>query len=113
LSGVRLDSGDLLGLSKKVRIILDKKGLNYVKIFASGNLDEYRIEELLENDAKIDAFGVGTRMGTSHDKPSVDVVYKLCGRMDKNGKFIPRYHSLDLDSLFSKEQEENDTVQKE
>lgn len=89
LSGVRLDSGDLLGLSKKVRIILDKRGLNYVKIFASGDLDEYKIEELLKNNAKIDAFGVGTRMGTSYDKPSVDVVYKLCERVDKTGKFIP------------------------
>lgn len=89
LSGVRLDSGDLLSLSKKVRIILDEKGLNYVKIFASGDLDEYEIKELLDNDAKIDAFGVGTRMGTSHDKPSVDVVYKLCERMGKTGEFIP------------------------
>ena len=89
LSGVRLDSGDLLSLSRKVRVLLDKKGLDYVKIFASGDLDEFKIKELLDNNAKIDAFGVGTRMGTSHDKPSVDVVYKLCERMDNTGKFIP------------------------
>jgi nicotinate phosphoribosyltransferase len=60
-----------------------------VKIFASGDLDEYKIEDLLKKGAKIDAFGVGTRMGTSYDKPSVDVVYKLCERTDKTGKFVP------------------------
>jgi nicotinate phosphoribosyltransferase len=89
LRGVRLDSGDLLSLSKKVRALLDEKGLEHVKIFVSGDLDEYKIEELLEKGAKIDAFGVGTRMGTSYDKPSVDVVYKLCERTDETGKFVP------------------------
>jgi len=77
LGGVRLDSGDLAEISKKVRQMLDKNGLEYVDIFASGDLDEYRIEELLKKGAKIDAFGVGTRMGTSSDRPSVDVIYKL------------------------------------
>ncbi len=89
LGGVRLDSGDLAEISKQVRKLLDKKDLKYVKIFASGDLDEFKIAELLENDAKIDAFGVGTKMGTSADKPYVDVIYKLCETMSEQGKFSP------------------------
>jgi nicotinate phosphoribosyltransferase len=88
LNAVRLDSGDLLSLSKKVRHILDGHGLNYVEIFASGDLDEYAIEELVVKGAKIDAFGVGTRMSTSYDRPYVDVVYKLSGKVE-NGVFVP------------------------
>jgi nicotinate phosphoribosyltransferase len=89
LGGVRLDSGDLAEISKKVSELLDQNGLNYVKVFASGDLDEYKIEELLKKGAKIDAFGVGTRMGTSADRPYVDVIYKLCEKMDENGGFLP------------------------
>jgi len=89
LSGVRIDSGDLTETSKKVRALLDEKGLNYVKIFASGDLDEYKIEELLNKGAKIDSFGVGTRMSTSEDRPYVDIIYKLCERTDKAGKSVP------------------------
>jgi len=89
LSGVRIDSGDLVEISKKVRALLDEKGLNYVKIFASGDLDEYKIESLLSKGAKIDAFGVGTRMSTSEDRPYVDIIYKLSEKMDKTGKFVP------------------------
>jgi nicotinate phosphoribosyltransferase len=89
LDGVRLDSGDLNKISKKVRKLLDKKGLRYVKIFASGDLDEFKVAELLKNDAKIDSFGVGTKMGTSADKPYVDVIYKLCETMNENGNFSP------------------------
>lgn len=89
LSGVRIDSGNLIDISKKVREILDEKGLNYVKIFASGDLDEYKIEELLLKGAKIDSFGVGTRMSTSEDRPYVDIIYKLSEKMGKNGKFTP------------------------
>jgi len=88
LGGVRLDSGDLTEISKKVRKLLVAKGLRYVKIFASGDLDEFKIEELLKNGAEIDAFGVGTKLGTSADKPYVDVIYKLCETMN-NGKFSP------------------------
>jgi nicotinate phosphoribosyltransferase len=88
LSAVRLDSGDLLALSRKVRRILDHCGLDYVKIFASGDLDEYAIEELVRGGAKIDAFGVGTRMSTSYDRPYVDVVYKLSGKIER-GVFVP------------------------
>jgi len=89
LSGVRLDSGDLAEISKKVRELLDAKGLKYVKIFASGDLDEFKIDALLKKGAKIDAFGVGTKMGTSADKPYVDVIYKLCETMNDDGGFAP------------------------
>ena len=88
LSGVRLDSGDLVNLSIKVRRILDAHGLQYVKIFASGDLDEYAIEDLMKKGARIDAFGVGTRMSTSYDRPYVDVVYKLSGKVER-GVFVP------------------------
>ena len=89
LGGVRLDSGDLAQTSKKVRKILDDQGLDYVKIFASGDLDEFKIEELLGKGAKIDSFGVGTKMGTSADRPYLDVIYKLCETMMADGSFSP------------------------
>jgi nicotinate phosphoribosyltransferase len=89
LGGVRLDSGDLTQTSKKIRKILDDQGLEYVKIFASGDLDEFKIEELLSEDARIDAFGVGTKMGTSADRPYLDVIYKLCETMTSDGGFSP------------------------
>lgn len=88
LNAVRLDSGNLLEISKKVRRVLDQHDLQYVKIFASGDLDEYVIEELLRKGARIDAFGVGTRMSTSVDRPYVDVVYKLSGKVE-HGVFVP------------------------
>lgn len=89
LDGVRLDSGDLAETSKKVRALLDAQGLGYVKVFASGDLDEYRITELLAKGAKIDAFGVGTKMGTSADHPYTDVIYKLSETTNGSGEFSP------------------------
>ena len=89
LSGVRLDSGDLAKTSKKVREILDKQNLQYVTIFVSGDLDEYKIAELLAEKAPIDGFGVGTKMGTSTDYPYIDVIYKLSEVADKQGHFSP------------------------
>lgn len=77
LSAVRLDSGDLLDLSRVVRGMLDQAGFRQVQIFASGGLDEYAIHELLVAGAPIDAFGVGTRMTTSSDAPALDMAYKL------------------------------------
>jgi nicotinate phosphoribosyltransferase len=74
---VRLDSGDLETLAPEVRRILDEGGLTDVQIFASGDLDEYRIAELMAAGTPIDAFGVGTQLGTSGDAPYVGVVYKL------------------------------------
>ena len=88
LKAVRIDSGNLVVISKKIRAILDKHGLNYVKIFATGDLDECKVASLIKNGAQIDSFGVGTRMSTSNDRPYVDVVYKLAGKEEK-GKFIP------------------------
>ncbi len=89
LGGVRLDSGDLTQDSMKVRKILDEQGLSYVKIFASGDLDEFKIHELLTSGAQIDSFGVGTKMGTSADRPYLDVIYKLCETMAADGSFLP------------------------
>jgi nicotinate phosphoribosyltransferase len=89
LRGVRIDSGDLVTISREVRRILNENGLSYAQIFASGDLDEYKIEELLSKGAEIDAFGVGTKMGTSADRPYVDIIYKLCERANEKGEFIP------------------------
>jgi nicotinate phosphoribosyltransferase len=74
---VRLDSGDLNRLSVAVRQILDDGGLNEVEIFASGDLDEYQIGRLVAAGAPIDAFGVGTQLGTGGDASHLGVVYKL------------------------------------
>jgi nicotinate phosphoribosyltransferase len=89
LGGVRLDSGDLAETSKKIRKILDENDLGYVKIFVSGDLDEFRIAELLSKGAKIDSFGVGTKMGTSSDRPYLDVIYKLCETMTAPDVYSP------------------------
>ena len=75
--GVRLDSGDLVADSIWVRRRLDEVGWNSVQVFASGDLDEDRIEELLRNGARIDGFGVGTALVTSSDAPTLGVIYKL------------------------------------
>jgi nicotinate phosphoribosyltransferase len=75
--GVRLDSGDILADSIWVRERLDRAGWNGVQIFASGDLDEDRIASLLEDGARLDAFGVGTSLVTSADAPHLNVIYKL------------------------------------
>jgi len=77
IRGVRLDSGDLAALSHSVRKILDEGGLPQATIFASGNLDEYRLRDLLAAGSPIDGFGVGTSLVTSSDAPFLDAVYKL------------------------------------
>ena len=77
LRAVRLDSGDLLGLSRDVRRVLDEAGLDYVRVLVSGGLDEFQVEELVQAGAPIDAFGVGTRMAVSGDAPWLDMAYKL------------------------------------
>lgn len=76
-TAVRLDSGDLLDLSRRARAKLDGAGLARVQIFASGGLDEYAIAGLVGAGAPIDAFGVGTHLGVSSDRPDLDMVYKL------------------------------------
>jgi nicotinate phosphoribosyltransferase len=105
LGGVRLDSGDLAEESVKVRGILDSHGLSYVKIFVSGDLDEFKIEELLASEAKIDSFGVGTKMGTSADRPYLDLIYKLSETTAPNGKANPIMKlSKDKNTLPAKKQ---------
>jgi nicotinate phosphoribosyltransferase len=77
LWGVRLDSGNLVELAPAVRKILDDAGLRDAKIFATGDLNEYKIHELIAAQAPIDVFGVGTELSTSGDAPSLGVVYKM------------------------------------
>lgn len=77
IQAVRIDSGDLSDHARRVRRILDEGRLGAVHIFASGNLDEYKLQELIASAAPIDGFGVGTRMNTSADRPYLDCAYKL------------------------------------
>jgi nicotinate phosphoribosyltransferase len=77
IRGVRLDSGDLVALSRKVRGILDAGGLRDVTIFASGGLDEDQLAAFARQDAPIDGLGIGTSLTTSSDLPALDCVYKL------------------------------------
>jgi len=77
LTGVRIDSGDLAHLARSVRKILDDAGLVDTSIFLSGDLDEHRIAELVNDGVPVDAFGVGTQLGVSGDAPSLGGVYKL------------------------------------
>ena len=89
LAAVRLDSGNLVALSRAVRRILDGAGLVDTRIFASGGLDEYEIARLLTAGAQLDAFGVGTELGTSGDAPSLDSTYKLVACRDRSGVEVP------------------------
>jgi nicotinate phosphoribosyltransferase len=77
LWGVRLDSGNLVELAPAVRKILDDAGLHDAKIMATGDLNEYKIHELVAAQVPIDMFGVGTELATSADAPSLGVVYKM------------------------------------
>ncbi|HSO74761.1 MAG TPA: nicotinate phosphoribosyltransferase [Blastocatellia bacterium] len=89
VSAVRLDSGDLLELSKKVRQILDEAGMTETKIFASSDLNETRIADLISRGAQIDSFGVGTELATSYDSPALGGVYKLAA-IEENGRVSMR-----------------------
>jgi len=77
LLGVRLDSGNMVALSRKVRRILDDAGCHAVKIFASSGFDEFKIREVLAQKAAIDAFGVGNKVAVSADEPYLNIVYKM------------------------------------
>lgn len=77
IRSVRLDSGDLLDHSRRVRAILDAGGLNTTRIFCSGGLEETELQRLLDGGAPIDGFGIGTHMDTSSDAPYLDCAYKL------------------------------------
>lgn len=85
---VRLDSGDLLPLSYKVRKMLDEAGYSRTKIMVSGSMDEHTIQSLLQADAPIDVFGVGERLITARNDPVFGGVYKLCAIRDT--QWIPR-----------------------
>ena len=87
--GVRIDSGDITYLSKKVRAVLDKEGFSDCMIMASNSLDEYIIRDTLMQGAKIDSFGVGERLITSKSEPVFGGVYKLVA-LEKDGKIIPK-----------------------
>jgi nicotinate phosphoribosyltransferase len=77
IAGVRLDSGDLIELSRRVRKILDRQGLSNTRIVASGDLNECKIADIVASGAPIDIFGVGTEIVTSRDLPALNVIYKL------------------------------------
>ena len=87
--GIRLDSGDLAYLSKQARKMLDEAGYDYVKICASGDLDERSIASLKSQGAAIDTWGVGTRLITSEDMPALGGVYKMSAVIE-NGVEIPK-----------------------
>ena len=88
--GIRLDSGDIAYLSRKAREMLDAAGWESCQISASNSLDEYLIQDLLLQDAKIDMFGVGERMITARSEPVFGGVYKLVAVEDDGGNVVPK-----------------------
>jgi nicotinate phosphoribosyltransferase len=96
--GVRLDSGDLLKLSKKARKILDSAGFKNALIVGSGDLDEYEIERLKKSKGPINIWGVGTKLVTAFDQPALDGVYKLGAIKYKNGKWDFKMKLTDKDT---------------
>ena len=88
--GIRLDSGDLAYLSKKARKMMDEAGFPEAMICVSGDLDERSINSLLQQGAKIDSWGVGTRLITSEDLPALGGVYKLAAVKEKDGSYSPK-----------------------
>ena len=90
LAGVRIDSGDLAWLSKRVREILDQGGFPDVKIVASNELDEHLIVSLKDQGARVDLWGVGTKLATSWDQPALGGVYKLAAIRRSGEEWTPR-----------------------
>jgi nicotinate phosphoribosyltransferase len=86
VTGVRIDSGDLASLARDVRRRFDAAGFRDVRIVLSGDLDEFRIRDLLAQGAPADSFGVGTMLGTSYDAPALGAVYKLVAQ--ENGGVV-------------------------
>ncbi|CAN5485169.1 nicotinate phosphoribosyltransferase [soil metagenome] len=82
--GIRIDSGDLAYLSIKARELLDQAGFEDAKIFASNDLDEYLLQSLKEQDAEINAWGIGTKLVTAYDQPALGAVYKLSALKNKD-----------------------------
>ncbi|MBX6352574.1 MAG: nicotinate phosphoribosyltransferase [Thermoflavifilum sp.] len=89
LRAIRIDSGDLAYLSKRARQMLDEAGLQDVEIIASSDLNEWTIRDLVLQNARIDTWGVGTNLITSHDCPSLGGVYKLVAQ-EEDGRWVPR-----------------------
>lgn len=89
LKGVRIDSGDLAYLSKRVRKMLDEAGLEDCRVVVSNSLDEYTITSLLRQEGQIDAFGVGERLITAKSDPVFGAVYKIAA-VEYEGKYVPR-----------------------
>ncbi len=89
LKGIRIDSGDLAYLSKKARKMLDAEGLEDCKIIVSNSLDEFIIDDLILQDAKIDTFGVGENLITAKSTPVIGGVYKVVAS-EKNGEITPK-----------------------
>ena len=87
---VRLDSGDVTYLTKKIRKILTAEGLDECRIVVSNSLDEYIIRELIRQGAEVDAFGVGERLITSKSDPVFGGVYKLCAVENEEGAVLPK-----------------------
>ncbi len=133
--GIRLDSGDLAYLSKKARKMLDDAGYQDAIICASGDLDEYLINSLKSQGAKINSWGVGTKLITSADMPALGGVYKLAAIIDKDGNVTPKIklsetvakitnpgfkniyrvydkntHKAEADCIFLRDEEEVDTT---
>lgn len=90
LKGIRLDSGDFDALSRASRFFLNDAGFGYVQIFASSDLNEWKIDTLERNSVPIDAYGVGTEMITSRPDPALGGVYKLLEIEDAGGNSIPK-----------------------
>jgi nicotinate phosphoribosyltransferase len=90
LRGVRLDSGDLVELSRRVKRLFVEAGFPDVKIMASGSLDEFSIRELLSAGAELDILAVGTKLGVSADAPYFDIAYKL---VEYNGRPVLKLSS--------------------
>lgn len=88
--GIRLDSGDLAYLSKKARAMLDAAGHTEAKIFASGDIDENIIASLNAQGARIDVWGIGTKLITASPRPALGGVYKMAAVRDKDGKWVPK-----------------------
>ncbi|MBQ9761006.1 MAG: nicotinate phosphoribosyltransferase [Clostridia bacterium] len=88
--GIRIDSGDITYLTKKVRKMLDDAGWTECRIIVSNSMDEYIIRELIRQGAEIDAFGVGERLITAKSDPVFGGVYKVCAVENENGEIIPK-----------------------
>jgi len=101
IKGIRIDSGDLVELSRFARRYFRQQGLEFLKIFVSGDLDEFKIADLLDRGAEIDGFGVGTNFAVSRSAPAVEIVYKMVQYGDKpvfktshNKKTLPGRKSI-------------------